>query len=232
MLVGGNSGDPFAAEKTKRPQEGTGGAPMAGPPSAQKEALITPLREYVARTLGVEEAAVTIRFLATPEVFPKETLLAAISHISPGKPVGRVLFQVGSVKVAAEVEAFKEMVVASRFLRRNQVLAEADVMVSPVRLVWPDARFLEDADLVVGKRLTRPISSRSPILDDVLADPYVVRQGARVTILYLKGPLNILSVGIAKDDGPVGGRIRVSNADTKKELWGRIVDAETVQVGP
>jgi flagella basal body P-ring formation protein FlgA len=59
-----------------------------------------------------------------------------------------------------------------------------------------------------------------------------MRHGARVTILYVKGPLKVLSVGIAKDDGPVGGRIRVSNADTKKELWGLIVDAETVQVGP
>lgn len=217
MLVAGHAGDLFAAEK---------------PGKAQLEALSSALREYVARILDVEVEVVTIRLLSTPDVLPQEPLLSPISHISAGKPVGRVLFQVGPVKVAAEVDAFKEMVVASRFLRRNQVLAEGDVVVSSVRLIWPEARFLEDADLVVGKRVTRSISARSPILEDALAEPYVVRQGARVTILFLKGPLNVLSVGIAKDDGPVGGRIRVSNADTKKELWGRIVDAETVQVGP
>ena len=211
------AGEGFAAEKTDK---------------GQLEALSSALRGYVARILSVEETAVTIRFVTTPEVLPQEALLLSISHITPGKPVGRVLFQVGTIKVAAEVEVFKEIVVASRFLRRNQVLAEADVMITPVRLVWPEARFIEDAELVVGKRLTRPISSRSPILDDALGEPYVVRQGSRVTLLYLKGPLNVMSVGIAKDDGPIGGRIRVSNTESKKELWGRIVDADTVQVGP
>ena len=42
----------------------------------------------------------------------------------------------------------------------------------------------------------------------------------------------VLALGVAKEDGPVGASIRVTNLDSKKDLWARIVDGEMVEVGP
>jgi flagella basal body P-ring formation protein FlgA len=142
-----------------------------------------------------------------------------------------VTFLVGSARVQADVEAVKEVVVASRFLRRNQVMEQADVVRTAIRLIWPEGRYLENVDLVVGKRVTRSVPAHFPITEDALGNPYTIRQGAQITIQYLQGPLKVVAVGVAKEDGPAGARIRVTNLDSKKELWARVVDGETVQVG-
>lgn len=197
-----------------------------------REALTRALRAYVAASLQIDETAVVVRVLSPLEGAPGPLDADSIRHVGAGKPVGRVVFLVGSVRLTAEVDAFKEVLVASRYLRRNHVLEEGDCALHSIRLAGPEARYLEDARVVVGKRLTRPVMTRLPITEDVLAPPYVVRQGERITIQYLHGLLSILAVGIAKEDGHIGASIRVTNTDSKKELWGKVVDAGTVQAGP
>ena len=206
----------FAMEKGKTPQE---------------EVVSAALRAHVADGLQIDPAAVTIRIMSPldrVEIGPA----SAISHVGAGSPVGRVTFLIGSARVNAEVEAVKEVVVASRFLRRNQVMEQADVVRTAIRLIWPGGRYLENVDLVVGKRVTRSVSAHFPITEDALGNPYTIRQGAQITIQYLQGPLKVVAVGVAKEDGPAGARIRVTNLDSKKELWARVVDSQTVQVGP
>lgn len=202
-------------------------SPKAGP-----DPLIPALQAYVAKALGVAEGAVTVRALALQEKTASPDASAAISHLGGGNPVGRITFLVGSARVVADVEAYKDVVVAARFLRRNQVIEEKDLAVNAVRLIWPDARYVEQADRVIGKRVTRSVQSNFPVTEDILAEPHVVRQGTRVMIRYRKGPLHIQSAGVARDDGSVGASIRVTNTESKRDLWGRIVDAETVEVGP
>jgi flagella basal body P-ring formation protein FlgA len=206
----------FAMEKAKTPPE---------------EVVTTALRAHVADGLQIDPAAVTVRILSPldkVEIGPA----TAISHVGAGSPVGRVTFLIGSARVNAEVEAVKEVVVASRFLRRNQVMEQADVVRTAIRLIWPEGRYLEDVDLVVGKRVTRNVSAHFPITEDALGNPYTIRQGAQITIQYLQGPLKVVALGVAREDGPAGARIRVTNLDSKKELWARVVDGDTVQVGP
>ena len=206
----------FAAEKSKTPQE---------------EIVTAALRTHVAEGLKIDPAAVTIRIMSPLERLEVGPAIA-ISHLGSGSPVGRVTFLIGSARVQAEVEAVKEVVVASRFLRRNQVMEEADVALTAIRLIWPAARYLENLDLAVGKRVTRSVAAHFPITEDALGTPYMIRQGARITIQYLQGPLKVVAAGVAKEDGPAGASIRVSNLDSKKELWARVVDSQTVQVGP
>ena len=206
----------FAMEKAKTPQE---------------EVVTAALRAHVADGLQIDPAAVTIRIMSPldrVEIGPA----TAISHVGAGSPVGRVTFLIGSARVNAEVEAVKEVVVASRFLRRNQVMEQADVVRTAIRLIWPEGRYLENVDLVVGKRVTRSVSAHFPITEDALGNPYTIRQGAQITIQYLQGPLKVVAAGVAKEDGPAGAKIRVTNLDSKKELWARVVDSQTVQVGP
>jgi flagella basal body P-ring formation protein FlgA len=200
-------------------------------PALQSEAVVKALRVHVADVLQADVATVSVRILSLPEGI-SITPTTVVTHTGSGNPIGRVTFLVGTARVMAEVEALKEVVVAKRFLRRNQVLEEGDLMVGQVRLAWSDARFLEAPELAVGKRLIRAVQSRYAVTEDVLGEPFTIRQGARLTIQYLSGPLKVMAQGVAKDDGPIGGTIRVTNLDSKKELWARIVSADTVQVGP
>jgi flagella basal body P-ring formation protein FlgA len=198
---------------------------------SQEELIASALRAYVARGLQIEPDAVTIRIMSLPDGFAFRPG-ATISHIGLGSPLGRVTFVIGLARVQAEVEAVKDVAVASRFLRRNQLLEETDVSMASVRLVRPDSRYIANPQLAVGQRVTRSLPARSPIAEEALGQPYAVRQGARITIQYVQGPLKVLALGTAKEDGPAGASIRVSNLDSKKDLWARVVDSQTVQVGP
>jgi flagella basal body P-ring formation protein FlgA len=210
---------------------GTAALPAETAKNSQEEKVASALRAYVAHGLQIEPAAVTIRIMS-----PLDGLSirpgATISHIGLGSPLGRVAFVIGLARVQAQVEAIKDVAVASRFLRRNQLLEEADVAMASVRLVRPDSRFVSNPDLAVGQRVTRSVPARVPLTEEALGKPFAIRQGARITILYAHGPLKVGAVGIAKEDGVAGMFIRVSNLDSKKELSARVVDGDTVQVGP
>ena len=199
--------------------------------SDHADELLNALRGHVADALQVDPEAVSIRLLSSLDGLALRPA-AGISHIGSGNPIGRVTFLIGTARVSADVEAKKEVVVASRFLRRNQVVEDGDVTVTGVRLLWSAGRFLEYPELAVGKRLTRNIPSHFPVTQDALGEPYAIRQGMRITIQYLSGPLRVLALGIAKEDGAIGASIRVTNLVSKKDLWAQVVDAETVQVGP
>ena len=226
-LVGASA---FAADRARAPQTP---APVSAPVPALTDAGLTELvRGYVAETLKVPSASVVVRLLLPPGGLPALSGTPAIAHSGVGKPVGRVTFTVGPARVPAEVEAYKEVVVATRFLRRNHVLEDKDLALAPVRLAWADVRYLEDMEQAVGKRVTRNVPAGQPVLEDLLGEPHVVRLGARVTIRFEKGPLRILAEGIAKDDGSVGSNVRVMNLESRRELWGRVLDGDTIQVGP
>lgn len=224
-LVGASA---FAADRTRALQ-----APVPASAPALTDAMLTELlRGYVAETLKVPSASVIVRLMLPPGGLPVLSGTPVVAHSGVGKPVGRVTFTVGPVRVPAEVEAYKEVVVAARYLRRNQVLEDKDLARAPVRLAWADLRYLEDMEPALGRRVTRNVPTGLPVMEDILADPHVVRLGSRVAIQYKKGPLSILAEGIAKDDGSVGSNIRIMNVESKRELWGRVVDGDTIQVGP
>jgi flagella basal body P-ring formation protein FlgA len=199
--------------------------------TSQEERVTTAIRAYVANGLQIDPAAVTVRIMS-----PLDGLILRpvppISHLGSGNPVGRVTFLVGTARLMADVEAVKEVVVASRFLRRNQLLEEEDLTLTAIRLAGRAGRYIDNLDLAVGKRVTRSVSARLPLTEDALGKPYMIRQGARISIQYVQGALKVLALGTAKEDGAAGASIRVSNLDSKKDLWARVVDGQTVQVGP
>ena len=131
-----------------------------------------------------------------------------------------------------DVATSKDVLVAARWLRYNHVLEEHDLTHAPVRLTNAHSRYLEEKASAVGKRVLRAVQSGMPITDDLLGEPYVIRRGARVTIAYATGPLSIQTGGIARDDGAIGSAIRITNSESRRELWGQVVNGDTVQVGP
>ena len=199
--------------------------------TSQEEVIPTAIRAYVAKSLQIEPAAVTVRIMSSLDGLVLRPM-PAISHLGSGSPVGRATFLMGTARVQAEVEALKEVVVASRFLRRNQLVEEGDLTMTAIRLAWPAGHYIDNPDLAVGKRVIRSISARLPITPDALGQPYMIKQGSRITIQYVHGALKVLALGTAKEDWAGGASIRVSNLDSKKDLWARVVDSQTVQVGP
>ena len=57
-----------------------------------------------------------------------------------------------------------------------------------------------------------------------------IRRNDRVRLVAKKGLLRVVTMGIAKSDAVLGGRISVVNMGSGKTVMGEVIDAETVKV--
>ena len=68
------------------------------------------------------------------------------------------------------------------------------------------------------------------ITQKFLKKPALVNRGDKILILAEKGGMKITTPGILKEDGYEDGMVQVLNIESKKLIYGRLVDANTVKV--
>ena len=128
------------------------------------------------------------------------------------------------------VDIFQEVVVLSNTLRRHQRITSEDIESVAMNLSdIPQNAILSDED-ILGKRVTKSLLSGTVLRTDIVELPPLVKRGDVITISAAAGALQVTALGKAKSNGHQGERIKVVNIDTKKELYGFVVDAKTVQV--
>jgi len=120
------------------------------------------------------------------------------------------------------------VVVANIPLGIHHIIKEGDV-----RIVMMGTRDLRDAvDLgeVVGKRVKRPIGVNIPVKRDYLEDARAVKRGDMVILMAEKGNLKISTKGVVKEDGNLGGVVRVENISSGRIVSGRVIGPGMVAV--
>lgn len=86
-------------------------------------------------------------------------------------------------------------------------------------------------EAVVGKVARRVLQAGHAIPINALRDPWVFKEGERVSILFASGGLSIEATGIALEPGVVGKLIGVRNADTGLIVRGVVNASGRVHVG-
>ncbi|MBI1275212.1 flagellar basal body P-ring formation protein FlgA [bacterium] len=95
------------------------------------------------------------------------------------------------------------------------------------RLLRETLTSMED---VVGKAPKRSIPEGRPISNDDVMMPLIVRKNDPVTMIYESKMLHITANGTATQDGAVGDRIGIRNADSNTTIYGTITAPGTVSV--
>ncbi|WP_035256916.1 flagellar basal body P-ring formation chaperone FlgA [Desulfatirhabdium butyrativorans] len=132
--------------------------------------------------------------------------------------------------VTASVSVESQVVVAKKPINRRQIISEdmLDLVVGDLAKLPSNA--LKDMDDVVGKRALRLINTNEVLRIDLVEMPPVVKRNDIVTLLAEKGMLRITAKGEVRENGRRGERIRVINLDSNKEIYARVIDANTVRV--
>jgi flagellar basal body P-ring formation protein FlgA len=138
--------------------------------------------------------------------------------------------EIERMTVSAQVDLYQEVVVADRYLKRHQEILAEDLRVMPVNLqqLPPDA--VTDPQEILGKRLIVNLNGREPIRASLLEVPPLVKKGDVVNVILERNSLRISCLGEIKETGRKGDRVKLVNLGSRKELFGRVVDAGTVQV--
>ena len=127
--------------------------------------------------------------------------------------------------------------------------AEGNTAVVPTRIIYPgetiDPSALEEVGVtnpnlagnyahhigeVTGRITDRTLLPGRTIIVDFLRDPYAIKRGASVKIIYSEGGLTISATGTPMEDGGVGQVIRVRNVESGITVSGTVMADGSIKV--
>lgn len=85
-------------------------------------------------------------------------------------------------------------------------------------------------DDIVGRTLKKDVAAGTVITYSMLDDPVVIQKGEIVNIVAENKKLMVQAKGKAMEKGRVGESIRVKNTLSEKEIFGKVVDDNTILV--
>ena len=138
--------------------------------------------------------------------------------------------KVQEARFNARLEIYADVVVAKNYLPRHQIVEEKDVQVINKNITMQPPDVVTDLKDVLGKRTTLSINNQETLRRSMVEVPPLVKKGDRVILLVERDHFRITAQGEVREDGREGDRIRVVNTSSKKEVYGRVLDAQTVEV--
>jgi flagella basal body P-ring formation protein FlgA len=130
----------------------------------------------------------------------------------------------------ATIEILGPVVVTRKPLGRHKPITEDDIELQTMDLSDLPAGVVDDPATVLGKRTRRAIGAQIPLRADLIEFPPLVKRGDMVMIVAESNGLKITTLGQVKKRGRLGERIPVINMDSKKILYARVIDSNTVKV--
>ena len=151
------------------------------------------------------------RFTAEAEIF------------ADGKPAGQT-------KLFGRWFELIDVFVLTRDVSRGEIIQAEDLVQTTIRKNrLRDDIVLAKEDLE-GKQALRDIKADKPISSKDIREEVVVKKGATVGVIYKHKGLQITARAEALEDGAKGQRIKLLNTKSQKELTGRVLDKNTVEI--
>jgi flagella basal body P-ring formation protein FlgA len=136
--------------------------------------------------------------------------------------------KVRTLGVAGKVEVSGNVYLASRPMKQNEMISEADLEVHKMNLTDAADRFATRLDQVENRRVLRNLGVHQPLELKDLDKPLVLKRGDQVKIVYEEPGLSVTAKGQVNADGGVGDTLAVTNVESKKTIHCKVVDAQTV----
>ena len=94
----------------------------------------------------------------------------------------------------------------------------------------PSQNAITNIDHALGYEAARNLSAGKILIPNFIKRPALGNRGDKILIMAQKGGMTITTPGILKEDGYENAMVRVLNIESKKIIYGRLVDSNTVKV--
>ena len=172
-------------------------------------------------------------------IVPRESfscqVLVPEKAIQGGNIAGMMVFfangrEIKKIRFSARVDIYADVVVPRHFLQKHHEIQADDIQIVNKNIaVLPQDVITEEKE-VLGKRTTLSINSQEVLRLSLLEPPPLVNKGDRVILLIENDQFKITALGEVKEVGRKGDRIKLVNLSSNKEVYGRVLDANTVRV--
>jgi len=133
-------------------------------------------------------------------------------------------------RVTAQVNIFADVVAARSYLKKHHVIQEKDLQWVNKNMAHLPPDVVTEFEEAVGKRTTITMNSQEVFRKTMVERTPVVKKGDRITLLVENSRFRITSLGEVQEEGGKGDRVRVLNVSSKREVYGRVLDANTAQI--
>ena len=135
-----------------------------------------------------------------------------------------------SLGLTFAIKRFRRVVVAADGMRSGNIIRNDNVHFASIDV----SRIIDDTftsiDDVVGMEVKRSMRPGDVITGKTIKKRSAMLRGDRVVILIKSYGLEVRSKGVCQEDGGFGDIIKVMNLDTKKMLFGSVLNASIVMV--
>lgn len=151
------------------------------------------------------------------------TVLGTGTIFQAGRPIQRV-----TASVLLDREALGLQV--RRVVRRGERIRPEDVILMQTSLSQLPSDAVSDFTPALGAAARSEIRPGMWVTGRMLVTPVAVKSRHAVTIRLIEGPIEIVTKGIAKQNGAIGEVIRVENIRSKREVLARVISRDEVEV--
>lgn len=138
--------------------------------------------------------------------------------------------EIKKMGISARVEILTEVAVATQRIPKGTAITEGMLRMEKMNVHGSAGDFCTDLAEVAGQVAERNIQANRPVAKANLARAVDVKAGDLVLIVAETSEVKLTTRGVAKKDGSIGELIPVLNLRSNKRLFGKVVDAGTVQV--
>jgi len=137
-----------------------------------------------------------------------------------------------TIKMRFQVKLFEEVAVTTKPIAAGKVLTAENLKMERRDTSQGNSNieYITDLNKVMGLTVRRTIGAGLALNAAALVKPRIMKRSNQVNIIAQSGGIEIVTTGIALQDGYEGQIIRVQNQNTRKIISAKIIDAETVKV--
>ena len=207
------------------------------------EEIIKKAKEYLLSKLSRPESEIIIESDRPPmdKLLPAKggDVLWEISQIDANKNRGNVQLVVRisidekqylKIPVFLTIRTYEDIVIPNKKINRHDILTTDDLVVKRMETTKLAGITFDNIEDLIGKRAIRSILPNLPITTEMIDNPPLIKKGDFIKVFVQTGNLNIVTKGVAKEDGYVGKIIKIKNIDSNKELYGKVEDSTTVKI--
>jgi len=136
----------------------------------------------------------------------------------------------GEVRMSGDLQLYGDVVCLKQNLARHAVLSVGDLEVvrRNISSLGPD--LISSPQQAIGQRLRSSLRAGGILYSSNLEPPPLVARGDLVTILAESDRFTITVPGEVRGSAAKGEMVKVKNLMSRKEIFARVVSAETVKV--
>jgi flagellar basal body P-ring formation protein FlgA len=200
-------------------------------------------REYLLSVLPVADRETTVELERMPadEWVPRrrDEVVLDVSLADSNKDRGNIELIVSArsntvpffkTSVIFMVRVFENIAIAKRKIERLQRLTREDIVLGKREITKMHDLFFSSVDDLTGKIAARKILPNTIITEKIVETPPTIQKGDIVKLYIEANTFSIVTKGMAQEAGRTGEMIKVKNSNSKKVLYGKIVDSERVQI--